>query len=450
MLPVANVRMDVPVLVAMVVLTTLTGLVFGLAPVMWNARRVPAEVLKEGERAGTSRRLRHWADLLVVGEVALALMLTVGAGLLVRSFWRLQRVDPGLDPRGVLAVGIDLPKGYDSAATQRAFFDALHERARALPGVVGAAQALVAPFAGSGVGYTSDFHIAGRPANDYGTEVGHDYVTPDYFTTLGIPLRAGRSFTPADRAGSVPVTIINESLARRHFRGENPVGQRITFDKFPDSTSVWLTIVGIVGDVRQRGMALEPLIEAYEPAAQQANSYMTLLVRTQGDVAALAPAIRRIMAELDATVAPDLVRPLERMQARSVADRRFIMCLLLIFAVTGVLLALVGVYGVMTQLGARRTREMGIRLALGARAQQVQWLVVRHGLQVVVTGLALGVAGALAATQAIRALLYEVPPRDPTTFVTVSLLVALTALLASWLPALRASRADPAGVLRTE
>ncbi|HMA42976.1 MAG TPA: ABC transporter permease [Gemmatimonadales bacterium] len=450
MLPVASVRMDVSVLVAMVGLTTLTGLVFGLAPVFWSARRVPAEVLKEGERAGTSRRLRHWADMLVVGEVALALMLTVGAGLLVRSFWRLQHVEPGLDPHGVLAVGIDLPRGYDSAATQRTFFGALQERVRALPGVVDVAEALVAPFAGGGVGYTSDFHIAGRPANDYGTEIGHDYVTPDYFTALRIPLRAGRYFTPADRSGSVPVTIINEALAHRYFRGANPVGQRITFDKFPDSTSVWRTIVGVVGDVRQSGMAIEPLIEAYEPAAQQANSYMTLLVRTRGDVAALTPPIRRVMAELDANVVPDLVRPLERMQARSIADRRFIMWLLLIFAATGVLLALVGVYGVMTQLGRRRTREMGIRLALGARAPQVQWLVVRHGLQVVLVGLVLGVAGALAATQAIRALLFEVPPRDPTTFVTVSVMLALTALAASWLPALRASQADPAGVLRAE
>ena len=452
MLPVAHVPMDLSVLAAMFALTTLTGLLFGSAPVVWSARRVPAEVLKEGERTGTSRRLRTWADMLVVGEVALALILTVGAGLLVRSFWRLQGVPVGLDAHGVLAVGIELSRGYDSAAGQHAFYEALEERVRALPGVVGAAEAVVAPFAGSGVAYTSDFHIAGRPANEYGTEVGHDFVTPDYFRTLRIPLRAGRYFTPADRSESAPVTIINDALARRYFRDEDPIGQRITFDRIPDSTSVWRTIVGVVGDVRQRGLSIEPLIEAYEPAAQNANSYMTLFVRARAghDAAALAPAVRRVVSGLGRVLAPDLVRPLESMQARSIADRRFLMSLLLIFAVTGVLLALVGVYGVMTQLGRRRTREMGIRLALGARAPQVQWLVVRHGLQVVVIGLALGVAGALAATKTIRALLYEVPPRDPTTFVTVSVLLALTALLASWLPALRASRADPAGVLRIE
>jgi putative ABC transport system permease protein len=286
--------------------------------------------------------------------------------------------------------------------------------------------------------------------SEYGTEVGHDYVTPDYFQTLGIPLSAGRPFTATDRIGSVPVTIINESLARQFFRGQDPVGQRITFDKVPDSTSVWRTIVGVVGDVRQQGLAVAPLIEAYEPAAQQVNSYMTLLTRTSGDVMGLVPSIRRVVGELNPNLALAQVQSLERLQARSIAGRRFVMSLLVVFAVTGFLLAVVGVYGVMAQLGRRRTREMGIRMALGARAPHVQWLVVRHGLQVVVTGLALGVAGALGAARAIRALLYEVTPADPLTFCAVSLLLALTALLASWLPAARASRADPAGVLRAE
>jgi len=448
MLPVASVRMDLRVLGAIFVLTTATGLLFGLAPLLWSTRRVPAEVLKEGDRAGTGQRLRRWADTLVVGEVALALVLTVGAGLLVRSFWRIEHVEPGLNARGVLAVGIDLPAGYDSAATQRAFFDGLRERVRALPGVSDAAEAIVPPF--GGVGYTSDFHIAGRPANDYGTEIGHDYVSVEYFRTLGVPLLAGRFFTVADRTGSVPVTIVNAVLARKYFAGQDPVGQRITFDKFPDSTSVWRTIVGVVGDVRQTGLEIEPKIEAYEPLGQQVNSYMTLLVRTQGSIAALVPGVRSVVAQLDPSLALAQVQSLERLQARSIAGRRFIMTLLVVFAGTGVLLALVGVYGVMAQLSRRRTREMGIRLALGARASQLQWLVVRHGLQVVVTGLGLGLAGAFLATRAIRVLLYEVPPRDPATFLTVPAALACTALIASWLPALRASRTEPMEVLRAE
>ena len=448
MLPVASVRMDLRVLIAIFALTTVTGLLFGLAPLLWSTRRIPAEVLKEGDRAGTGQRLRRWADTLVVGEVALALVLTVGAGLLVRSFWRIEHVEPGLDARGVLAVGIDLPAGYDSEATQRAFFDALRERVRALPGVRNAAEAIVPPF--GGVGYTSDFHIAGRPANDYGTEIGHDYVSEEYFRTLGVPLLAGRLFTVADRTGSIPVTIVNAVMARKYFPAQDPVGQRITFDKFPDSTSVWRTIVGVVGDVRQTGLEIEPKIEAYEPLGQQVNSYMTLLVRTQGSIAALVPGIRSVVAQLDPSLALAQVQSLERLQARSIAGRRFIMTLLVVFAGTGVLLALVGVYGVMAQLSRRRTREMGIRLALGARASQLQWLVVRHGMQVVVTGLGLGLAGALLATSAIRALLYEVPPRDPATFLTVPAALACTALIASWLPAVRASRTEPMEVLRAE
>lgn len=448
MLPVAEVSMDWRVLVGILALTTGTGLLFGIAPAVWNARRVPAEVLKEGGRGGTSGRLRRWGDGLVVAEVAVALILTVGAGLLLQSFWRLSRVDPGIEARGVLLAGIRLPSAYDSAAKQFAFFDALRERVHALPGVEDAAMAIVPPF--GGVGYTSDFHIAGRPANEYGSEVAHDYVTPEYFRVLHVPLRAGRVFTEADRAGAIPVTIINDALARKFFRGENPIGQRLTFDRFPDSTSVWRTIVGVVGDIRQQGLAVEPQIEAYEAAAQNSRTYMTLLARTRGDALALAPAVRRVVADLDPTLALAQVGTLERLQARSIAGQRFIMLLLVVFAFTGFMLAVVGVYGVMAQLGRRRTQEMGIRLALGAQTSQVQWLVVQHGLRLVTVGLVLGLAGATGATQVMRDLLYGVTPRDPATFLAVPVLLALTGLIATWLPALKVSRADPAGALRAE
>ena len=447
MLPVVSVPMDLRVLAAMVVLTTATGLLFGIAPALWSARRTPAEVLREGDR-GASGRARRWGDALVVGELALALVLTVGAGLLLQSVRRLEQVNPGVDARGVLAVGIGLPAGYDSASQQIAFFDALRDNVRALPGVTDAAVALVPPF--GGVGYTSDFHIAGRPANDYGTEIGRDYVSPEYFAALRVPLLAGRLFTAADRMGAVPVVVINQALARKYFHGEDPVGQRITFDKIPDSTSVWRTIIGVVGDVRQQGLASESLIEAYEAFAQNGNSYMTLMARTGGDVPALASSVRRVVARLDPTLALAQVQPLERMEQRSIASQRFIMLLLVVFAGTGFLLAVVGVYAVMAQLGRRRTREMGIRLALGARMGEVQWLVVRHGLRLVIVGLAIGLAGALAATRAIRALLFEITPGDPVTFLSGCVLLAFTALVASWLPAARASRADPAGALRAE
>jgi putative ABC transport system permease protein len=448
LLPVARVPMDLRVLASLLATTTATGLLFGSAPALWIARRVPAEVLKSGGRTGSGYRLRRWGDPLVVGEIALALMLTLGAGLLVRSFWRLQHVESGIDPRGVLVMGIRLPTAYHGEERQQIFFDGLRERVRALPGVDDAAEAIVPPF--GGVGYTSDFHVAGRPPSDYGTEVARDYVTPEYFRTLRIPLRAGRAFTDEDRRGSVPVVVINDAMARRYFHGQDPVGQRITFDRVPDSTSVWRTIVGVVGDVRQQGPALEARIEAYEAFAQQPNSYMTLLVRTRGDPAELAPAVRRALADLDATLAPSQVTTLAELRERSIASQRFLMTLLLALAVTGFVLAIVGVYGAMAQMAKGRTREMGIRMALGARASQVQWMVLRYGTRLAAAGLLLGVIAALAVVRTIRGLLFDVAPTDPLTFVGVPLVLALTVLAASWLPAVRASRANPASTLREE
>ncbi len=448
MLPVRSVPMDLAVLAWVMILTTLTGLTFGIAPAVWSASRLPAEVLKEGGKGSTGSRSKRWSAALVVAELALALVLTAGAGLLVRSFWRLQGMAPGIDPAGVTAIGIRLPSGYETADKQIAFFNTVIERAGALPGVTNAAAGLVAPLGGNS--YTSDFHIGGRPPEEYGTEVVRETITSDYFRTLGIPLRGGRFFTPADRKGSAPVTIINQTLARQYFRGQNPVGQLITFDKTPDSSSVWRTIVGVVGDVRQRGLALEPQVEAYEPIGQQSNSYMTLLVRAPGSAAEVVPNVRKLLASLDASLAPALVATLPALVSRSIARQRFLMTVLLVFAATGLLLAIVGVYGVMAQLAARRTREMGIRLALGARATQVRWLVLRHALGLLAGGLGVGLVTALMAARAMKALLYGVTPADPGTFGVVTVMLVLTGLLASWLPALKASRADPATTLRVE
>jgi predicted permease len=449
MLPVRTIPMDLRVLTGVIVVTTVTGLLFGIAPAFWSASRVPAEVLKEGGRGGSAgARSRRWANALVIGEIALALVLTIGAGLLVRSFWRLNQVNPGLDPRGVLAIGIRLPSGYDSTARQLQFFNSLRERVSALPEIESAAEALVAPFGGRS--FTSDFHVAGRAPDDYGTEVMHEYITPGYFRTLGVPLRAGRDFTAADRLGAEPVVIINEAMARRHFPGQNPVGQRITFDKYPDSASVWLTIIGVAGDVRQLGLALEPQIAAFEAFEQQGNSYMTLLVRGRGDAMGMLPEVRRIVGALDPSVALAETAPLETLVARSIARQRFVMTLLLVFAVTGLLLSVVGVYGVNAQLAARRTREMGIRLALGAQVSQVRWLVLRHALRMLAVGLGIGLVAALVVSRAMQSLLYRVAPADPVTFLLVPVILASTGLLASWLPAARAGRADPATTLRAE
>ena len=453
LLPVRDVRVDWWLVAYVLAITTASGLAFGVIPAIWRGRRSPAQVLKEGDRGGSAggpgSRIRRWGNGLVVAELSLALLLTLGAGLLVKSFWRLEHVDAGFDPSDVLTVGINLPPvRYDTSTKIVAFFDALQARVRALPGVTGGAAVLLPPL--SGGGWTSDFHIAGRPADQFGTEVQHRVISPDYFKVMRVPLVAGRFFTDADRAGAPPVVLINDALARQQFPGQDPLGQRIAFDRVPDSTSVWRTIIGVVGSERQTSLAIAPQIEVFIPFAQQANSYMTLVARTSSDPASLVPAVRRVVADLDPNLALATLNTMSALWTRSIARQRFVMILVITFAAVGLALAVVGVYGVMAQLARGRTRELGIRLALGARAGQVQWLVVRDGLRLVAVGLGLGIVGAMLATRAMGALLYQVAPTDPTTFLTVPVILALTALAAAWLPARRASRTDPAGSLRAE
>ena len=426
-----------------------SGILFGTAPAFWMGRRSPAESLKEGGRGGESRRMRRWTELLVVGEVALAVVLTLGAGLLVRSFQQLMNVDPGFDARGVLATQIVLsgPK-YDSTTQQRLFFEQLLERIRALPGVEGVAATTVPPLAGTG--YTSDFVVAGRPAGEYYTEITHRSVTPDYFHVMRVRLLRGRVFTAADQQGAPPVLIINEQVAQKYFKGQDPIGQRITFDKVPNDSSQWSTIVGVVAGERQRDLSSEPIIEAFIPYAQEVQSAAWVMTRTAGDPAAVTPAIRRRLGELDGDLAISDARSMEMIRAASLGRERFLMAMLVVFASVGLLLAVVGVYGVLAQLARRRTREMGIRIALGSPIGEVRWLVVRHGLGLVAVGVGIGVSVALMATRGLGALLYHVAPADPVTFITIPLLLAVTGIAAAWVPALQASRADPAIALRAE
>jgi putative ABC transport system permease protein len=385
----------------------------------------------------------------VVAEVALALILTVGAGLLVRSFRELQRVAPGFDGTGVLAVAMALPAArYDAPDKVVGFWDELVRRAAALPGVDRAAATSNLPL--SAPHWTSDFSVAGRAPDEYGVDVVHREVTPGYFPLMRVPLVRGRWFTDDDRGSAPPVVLINEALARRYFPNEDPVGKRVAFDRRPDSTSVWRTIVGVVGDEHQTTLTRGPKIEFIAPVAQDRRRGMTLVVRSEGDPLALAPAVRRLVAELDPKLAIESVKTMAEVRRASVATQRFLMTLLLAFAVTGLLLAVVGVYGVMAQAAKGRIREMGIRMALGARTSEVGWLVVGQGLRLAGVGLALGMVGALVGTRAMRALLYGVTPYDPATLVAVPVLLFITAAAASWLPAARASRADPVTVLRVE
>lgn len=449
LLPVSRFDLDWSVLAYVAAITTASGLLFGLAPAIWSGHRHPVEILKEGGRSGSEgRRVRRWGERLVIAEVAMALVLTVGAGLLVRSLLRLQRVDPGFDSRGVLAATVSLPAArYDSRDRVLGFVHELEQRLRSVPGVeaAGAASQLPLTF----LSWTSDFTVAGWPGGEYGTEVVHRRVTPGYFPVMRVPLLRGRLLTTGDDVGAPPVVLINEALARRYFRGQDPIGRRMTFDRVPDSSSVWRTIVGVVGSEHQTALGTPAMIEVYEPLPQSLATRLSFVVRTPGDPTALG-AVRRAVAAADPNLAIMALESMERVRARSLARERFLTTLLLVFAGVGLALAMVGVYGVMAQLARRRMREMGIRVALGARTSQVRWLVVRNGLRVVGVGLVIGTAGALAATRTMHALLFGVTPVDPLTFTIVPAALTLSALVATWLPARQASRADPASTLRLE
>jgi putative ABC transport system permease protein len=450
MLRVSRFDFDWVVLAYVLAITTVSGLLFGIAPALFSSRRLPLDALKEGGRGGSdSRRVRRWGERLVIGEVALALMLSIGAGLLVRSLLRLQQVDPGFDPNGVLAARLSLPDArYDTGEKTNAFFTRLEDRLRTIPGVQGVASTSDLPLASSG--YTSDFTVAGWVAGTYGSEVVHRRTTPDYFTVMKTPVIAGRTFTVDDRANGPPVVVINEALARKHFRNQDPIGKRIAFDKVPDSTTTWSTIIGVVASQHQTTLSTDPQIEVFEPMSQSPTGALSIVLRTAGDPAALGPAVRRTVAELDPALALTSMQTMNGVRAESLARERFLTTLLLLFASVGLTLAVVGVYGVMAQMARRRVREMGIRLALGAQANDVRWLVVRNGLRLVIAGLVVGTLGALGATRAMQALLFGVASRDPLTFLAVPAVLVVTALVATWVPASHASRADPATALRAE
>ncbi len=450
LLRVSHFAIDPRVVLFVVAATTLAGVLFGAIPAGFAAHAGPGEALREGARGGgPGRRTRRVVGGLVVAEIALALLLVVGGGLLVRSFMRLRAVDPGFDPTGVLTVGLYLPSTrYDTRAQVVSFYRTLLERVRSIPGVESAGATSNLPLAARG--YSSDFLVAGRAPDEYGSEVVHRRVLPGYFSTMGVPLLAGRVIEDSDGGDSEPVVVINQALAGDQFPGEDPVGRRIAFDRVPDSTSTWWTIVGVVGSERQNGLALAPQIEVYEPLAQEVTSGMSLVLRASGDPESLTSAVRAIVREMDPRLPLLEVRTMDGIRQEALARERFLMTLLLAFAGVALLLALVGVYGVTAQAARQRTREIGIRIALGAGGQQVVRLALRQGLGLIAVGLAIGIAGALLATRLMTALLFQIDPGDPLTFGTVAALLAAAGLLASWLPARRASRVDPAEVLRAE
>src|SRR5262245_26897601 len=392
----------------------LTGVVLGLAPALQATTTDLNESLKESGRSisgGSRWRLR---SLLVVTEIALALMLLVSAGLLIRSFWRLLQVNPGFEPAHALSMSISLPgTKYGQGQLQAAFFEQALRRIEGLPGIISAGTVSNLPLGGSNMttGITRDDRPVPTPADV--PEVDYRITSPNYFRALGIPLRAGRPFNEHDAPGNSPVVIINETSARRFWPGEDPVGKRLTIRENPPLS---YEVVGVVGDVKHNRLDAESRAEIYVPYSQAPAGFMYLVVRTTSDSLSMAAAVRREIAAVDKDQPVHNLKTMEQLFAESISQPNFNMLLLSIFSAVALVLAAVGIYSVISYSVSQRRREIGIRMALGAQAGDVLKMVVRQGLALLLIGIAIGLGGAFALTRLLKTLLFEVSTTDPVTF----------------------------------
>ncbi|MDX2044539.1 MAG: ABC transporter permease [Acidobacteriota bacterium] len=443
-------ELSAPVLGFSFLVILLTGVVFGLVPALEASNLKLSETLKEAGRSlsGTlrSQRLR---SALVVAEVALALVLLVGAGLLIRSFLRLQNLGTGFNAENVLTLRVSLPgRKYNDDPKRINFFTEAIAKMQALPGVETAGAINYLPFAGPGAG--TGFEIAGKPKSLPGQGLGTGVCVADenFFRALQIPLKRGRMFTAQEVREMRHVVVVNEALAQKYFPNEEALGQRITIDM--KNENVPTEIIGIVADVKhtQLDQAAQPM--SYWPIAEMPYNAMTFVLRTQGEPLALAAAARNVIHSLDPQQPVADVRTLESLLGKSIARQRFNTLLLAVFAAVALLLAASGIYGVMSYGVAQRTNEIGIRAALGATASDIAWLVLGQGIKLALAGVALGLASSLALTRLLRTLVFGVSLTDPLTFLVVALLLSGVALLACWIPARRATKVDPLVALRCE
>jgi putative ABC transport system permease protein len=450
------ITIDAKVLGFTLLVSLLTGLIFGLAPAMQASRFNLNETLKEGGRdSAAGNRGNRIRGLLVIAEVAVSLILLIGAGLLINSFLRLRNVDPGFQAKNLLTMSIVLPQlKYPDHARRSAFYTELVSRIEALPGVKTAAVTNWIPLIRQGDSIT--ISVEGRPNPAPGQGNSPSVVTrvihPHYFRTMSIQFLQGREFGEQDTVDSPAVAIISETMARRFFPGEDPLGKRITPGS-ADSTDPddWITIVGVVKDVRQFELVADPKPQMYLSYAQAgffAPRY--LVVSTDVEPPSLASTVRRTVWEIDKDQPVSNISTMENVLAESVARQRFSMLLLGIFAAVALVLAAVGIYGVMSYSIAQRTHEIGIRMALGAQKSDVLKLAVGQGLKLVLIGIAIGLVAAFVLTRVMVTLLFGISATDPTTFVTISLVLISVALLASYIPARRATKVDPMIALRYE
>lgn len=429
-------------------LAAASGLLVGLVPALQATRTDPHESLKVDGRSGSGsggRRVRH---VLVVAEIALAVVLLLGAGLLIRSFVRIQNVDAGFDARRVLTMRLTLPRERYEGERINAFFTALIDRLASLQGVRDVSAASQFPPLSF---FSTQFMLenAATGGESLPTAV-ITVVTPGHFETLRVPMRSGRAFTSADRLDTPPVAIVNHTFASRYLQGRDPIGQRVRIGS-PDRQRPWTTVVGVVADFRNSGATQPVRPEIFTPVYQQTDwNQLFVLVRGDASPGALLPGVRQVVMSLDPEQPIYSIQTLEEAVALSSFQQRIATVLFGIFAAVALVLAAIGIYGVMSYTVSARTQEMGVRLAMGAQRGELMWLIFRQVLTLAAGGLAIGIVFLLAAGRTLRGLLYEVAPLDPVTIVGVAATLALVAAAAAWSPAWRASRVDPIEALRYE
>ncbi|HSO75767.1 MAG TPA: ABC transporter permease [Blastocatellia bacterium] len=448
-----EVGIDKTVLVFTSCVALLSGILFGLAPALQVSRTNLNESLKEGGRSATEasgrKRLR---GLLVVSQTALALVLLAGAGLMIKSFVRLQQVNPGFNPEGVLSAQLSLPQSrYGEQHKRVAFHRELLERVRGLPGVQSAGLSSDVP--PQNVGDVDVFEVAGEPIPPEQNRPLAERIllSPDYFRVMGIPLLSGRDFERADNSDAPRVAIINQTMAQRYFPEGGAVGGRIHFGDFgPDVP--WITIVGVVGDVKNNGLSAEDALTIYEPYEQGFVMWGTLVLflRSSSNPEMLTAGVRDVVQTMDKDLPIANIKTGDQLLYEAVGQPRFHTLLIALFAGLALLLAAVGIYGVISYSVAQRTHELGIRLAVGARPQDVLFLVIRQGMMMTLAGTAIGLVAAFGLTRLLGSLLFRVSATDPMTFVGVAALLVAVALLACWIPARRATKVDPIVALRYE
>ena len=443
---------NLPVLGFTVGLTLLTGIVFGLVPALEATRVDLNESLKEGGRgAGQGSGSHHLRSAFVVTQVGLALVLLVGAGLLIRSLNRLNSVEPGFNPNQVLTMRVNLPEQkYDAEPKIINFFQQAVSQLQSLPGVESVGAINYVPFGGPHS--ATNIQIEGEPERPAGQRLGTGIVVTDanYFRTMGIPLKSGRLFTQQEATEMRHVVVVNEAFVRENFSGQNPIGRRVTIDMKNDDQNVPTEIIGIVGDNKHKGLDMEIEPMAFWPHPELVDSSMTLVVRTKGDPTSVATAARNVIHQIDSEQPVGEVNTMQGLMATSVARSRFNTILLTVFSVVALVMAAVGIYGVMSYSVQQRTHELGIRLALGAQHGDVLRLILKQGIVLGSIGVIAGLLGSLGLTRLMTSLLFEVKPTDVGTFAAVATGLFLIVLIACYIPARRATKVNPLVALRYE